>query len=207
MKSRRGKYDRAQPTKERKAEQRDALLVAATQVFAKSGFARASVEAIVRRARMSRRTFYEHFTDLRDVLRHVHDRAANLAFTLISGQLAQIADPLERIRTGIGLYLTAIAQNPDAARVVFRVAAGPEHEPRHQKESERYTKLLLDSMKEAHRKKLIPRVPDETTAYAVSTGIEAVALRFVTNGEAQNATQATEALVALAFRAFGVDHH
>lgn len=206
-KPQRGKYDRAQPAKERKQAQRDALLDAATVVFAKSGFARASVEAIVQKAGMSRRTFYAHFGDLRDVLRHVHDRAANLAFSLISQRLAEISHPLERIRTGIGLYLGAIATNPDAARVVFRVAAGPEHEPRHARESQRYADLLLASLREAHAKGLIPQPPDETIAYAVTTGIEGVALRCLAQKRPEAAVEAAPAMVALVFQAFGASLH
>lgn len=208
-KSRRGKYDRAQPAKARRAQQRDALLDAATTVFAKSGFARASVAAIVKRAGMSRRTFYAHFRDLRDVLHRVHDRAANLAFTLISQQLAQVAHPLERIRLGIQLYLSAIAQNPEAARVVFREvrSAGPEYEPRHERESQRYADLLMASMRQAHAQGLLAAPPDETIAWAVSKGVEAVALRYLTRKEEARAAEAAPALTTLAFRAFGVVEH
>ena len=202
----RGKYDRTQPAKERRAQQREALLDAATTVFAQSGFAHASVESIVKRARMSRRTFYEHFKDLRDVLHRVHDRAANLAFAFISAQLQATADPLDRIRVGIHAYLGAIAANREAARVVFREArsAGPEYEPRRERESQRYTNLLLDALKDAHRAGQIPVPPDETIAYALTTGIEGVALRYILRKEEEKAAQAAPALVAMAFRAFGV---
>jgi AcrR family transcriptional regulator len=194
-KTTRGKYDRSQP----------ALLDAATTVFARSGFANASVESIVKRARMSRRTFYEHFKDLRDVLHQVHDRAADLAYAFISAQLDATPDPLERIRVGIHAYLGAIAANRDAARVVFREArsAGPEHEPRREAESQRYTNLLLDALKEAHRQGKIPAPPDETIAYALTTGIEGIALRYISRKEEEKAGEAAPALVELAFRAFG----
>lgn len=202
----RGKYDRTQPVKVRRAEQREALLDAATAVFARSGFAHANVEAIVKRARMSRRTFYEHFEDLRDVLHQVHDRAGNLAFAFISAQLQATADPLERIRVGIHAYLGAIAANRDAARVVFREArsAGPEYEPRRERESQRYTQLLLGALEDAHRQGKIPAPPDETIVYALTTGIEGVALRYISRKQEEKAAEAAPALVALAFRAFGV---
>ncbi len=201
----RGKYDRGQSAKERRAQQHAALLDAATTVFARIGFAHASVESIVKRARMSRRTFYEHFKDLADVLHHVHDRAANIAFAMISAQLAATADPLDRIALGIHAYLGAIAANKEAARVVFREArsAGPEWEPRRERESQRYTHLLLEALHDAHRQGKISGPPDETIAYALTTGIEGVALRYISRNEEEKAAEAAPALVALAFRAFG----
>lgn len=201
----RGKYDRAQPAKERRAHQREALLDAATTVFAKAGFAQSSVEAIVKRARMSRRTFYEHFKDLRDVLNSVHERAADLAYAFISAQLEATPDPLERIRVGIHAYLGAISANRDAARVVLREAraAGPEYEPRRDAESQRYTNLLLEALREAHRTGQLPAAPDETIAYALTSGIEGVALRYIARKEEEKAAEAAPALVEMAFRAFG----
>jgi AcrR family transcriptional regulator len=205
--TRRGKYDRGQTAKVRRAAQREALLDAATHVIARRGFAHASVETIVRRAGMSRRTFYEHFKDLRDVLHKIHDRAADLAFAFISAQLKAERDPLAQIRSGIHSYLGAIAANPEVARVVFREvrAAGPEYEPRREKETERYTQLLLGSLQLAHRRGQLTHPPDETTAYAISAAVEAVALRSL--GAAPPDPSAAEALVRLAFRAFGAAEH
>ena len=79
----RGIYDRSRSQRERRQAQRDALLDAATTVFATRGFALATVELIVGAAGMSRRTFYEHFVDIRDILLRVHERAAQLAFGLV----------------------------------------------------------------------------------------------------------------------------
>ena len=203
--STRGKYDRAQPAKARKAAQREALLDSATTAIARLGFAHASVEAIVDQARMSRRTFYEHFDDLRDVLHQIHDRAANFAFTMIETQLSAEADPLEQIRSGIRSYLGAIAANPEVAQVVFREvrAAGPEYEPRRARESERYTGLLLRALELAHQQGLLAFPPDETIAFAITTSVEAVALRNLSSKNPRPVAESAEALISLAFRAFG----
>ena len=204
--STRGRYDRAQSGKARRLAQREALLDAATSVIARRGFAHTSVEAIVTRARMSRRTFYEHFKDLRDVLHQIHDRAADLGYALISAQLSAEPDPLEQIRIGIHTYLGAIASNPDVARVVFREvrAAGPEFEPRRERERERYTQLLLGSLQQAHRGGQLAQPPDETIAFALAAGVEAMALRILARKEEEHAPRTAEALVQLTYRAFGV---
>src|SRR5262245_23747833 len=58
-----GKYDRGSSPEQRRAEQRRALILAALEAFATKGYANTSVGVIVRRAGMSRRTFYEHFQE------------------------------------------------------------------------------------------------------------------------------------------------
>src|SRR5262245_20039853 len=128
----RGKYDRAQSTAERREEQRARLLGAAAQVLSTKGFANASVRDIVDAAGMSRRTFYEHFDDLRDVLFTLHDQAADLTFRYVRERIEEKADPMDKVRAGIEAFLTVIAQHGDLARVLFREmrAAGPRFEAR-----------------------------------------------------------------------------
>ncbi len=205
--STRGKYDRGQSPSARRAAQREAMLDAATFVIAGKGFGQASVEAIVLRAGMSRRTFYEHFEDLRDVLHQIHDRAADLAFAFVSTQLNAEHDPLEQIRAGISAYLGAIAAHPNVARVVFREvrSAGPEFHARREKETERYTQLLLAALARAHRRGQLAHPPDETIAYALSAAVEAVALRMLARKD--DPAHAADALVQLAWRAFGAGGH
>jgi AcrR family transcriptional regulator len=204
--STRGKYDRNTSSRERQRQQYEALLAAATTELAQHGFADTAVEAIVSRAQMSRRTFYEHFDDLRDVLHQIHDRAATLAFGVITAQIQMSDEPLERIRTGIAAYLGAIAANPEVARVVFVVvrSAGPEFETRHDIETQRYAELMLEMLKEAHRRGQLSGPPDPTMAYALTAGIEAIGLRQITKKDLRPTRESAEALVTMAFRAFGV---
>jgi AcrR family transcriptional regulator len=53
--------------------QRDRILMAALEVFGTTGFAAATVQDLVGEARVSRETFYKHFTDKEACLREVHD--------------------------------------------------------------------------------------------------------------------------------------
>ena len=63
-----GKYDRGRSPRERWDEQHTKLLEAATVVIARRGFGAAAVEGVIAQAGMSRRTFYEHFDDMHDLL-------------------------------------------------------------------------------------------------------------------------------------------
>jgi len=73
----RGQYDRNQTKRERRAGQKRAILGAAIQVLASSGWADASVEAVIQKAGVSRRTFYEHFGALDDVLFKIYEKRAS----------------------------------------------------------------------------------------------------------------------------------
>jgi AcrR family transcriptional regulator len=200
----RGKYDRSRSQRERRQAQRDALLDAATTVFATRGFALATVELIVGAAGMSRRTFYEHFVDIRDILLRVHERAAQLAFGLVRDLAASEPDPLQRIRGGITAYLSMIASYPEIASVVLREvrSAGPDYEPRRELETTRYASLLFEALAIAHAQGKLSRPPDELTVYALATSVEAVAMRYIGRGEAARAPEAADKLADLVIRAF-----
>lgn len=154
---------------------------------------------------MSRRTFYEHFDDVRDALDQVYERTSSMAYQLVESQIRAESDPLRRIRAGIDTWLGAIAMFPDAAKVVLREArsAGPEYESRRELETTRYASLLYESLAEAHAAEHLPRVPDELSVYALTAALEAVAMRYLARGRPQDIAEAAPQLYALVLRAFG----
>src|SRR5580693_4874172 len=135
-----GKYDRASSTRERRTEQRQGLLAAAAGVFAARGYARATVAAICERSGMSRRTFYEHFDDLKDALLEIHEESARIAYSYVESRVLATTDPLEGVHTGVEAFLQVLAFHGDVARVVFREvrALGPRYEARRQAELARF---------------------------------------------------------------------
>jgi AcrR family transcriptional regulator len=178
--------------------------MAAAEVFADVGYAGASVEAIVNKAEMSRRTFYEHFDDLGGVLLAVHDGSAAIARRLVDSAMEAQATPLERIRGGIEAFLVLLADNANLARVLFREvrAAGPQYEKRRDALLRHFSARVLDELAAAHAAGDLARAPDELTVYAVVCAVEAVAMRFIERGQAAKATSATPALVHLATSPF-----
>src|SRR4051794_41693327 len=65
----------APPLAVRQDRQRRRLYAAAAAVFARSGFADATAEAIAREAGMSKATFYEHFDNKEDCIVGLFDAA------------------------------------------------------------------------------------------------------------------------------------
>jgi len=183
--SSRGKYDRTMSAAERQVDQRTKLLDAATSVIATKGFTETTVEAIVARAGMSRRTYYEHFTDVRDVLAQIYERAATISLTMVTSSARAHADPLEALRAGITAYFMAVSTYPEVARVMFQEyrQGGRDFEARYQRDSARYAELLLELLQAVYEAKQLAKKPTEPTVFAVSKGIEGLAVRAIANGQ------------------------
>jgi len=170
---------------ERQVDQRTKLLDAATIVIATKGFSETTVEAIVARAGMSRRTYYEHFSDVRDVLAQIYERAATISLTMVTSSARAHADPLEALRAGITAYFLAVATYPDVARVMFQEyrQGGRDFETRYQRDSSRYAELLLELLAAVHAAGHLARKPTEASVFAVAKGIEALAVRAIARDE------------------------
>ncbi|MBX3186343.1 MAG: TetR/AcrR family transcriptional regulator [Labilithrix sp.] len=200
----RGKYDRSRSPDERQKEQLRRLLDAAGHVFAEVGWADATVEAIVNRAGMSRRTFYEHFDDLRECLLVLHQKVSKVSFRAVESQVNAQAEPPEMLRMGVTALLGGIAMFPHMARVMFRVvrSAGPEFEVIHEQMMQRFAKLVESGVQRAHEAGRAKRPPDELRVFALVSGMEAVAMRYVMRGEEAKALEAAPVLIDMVQKVF-----
>jgi len=205
----RGKYDRTTSPDERQKAQLRRLLDAAGHVFAEMGWADATVEAIVNRAGMSRRTFYEHFADLRECLLVLHQKMTKIAVRAIDGQVQAPATPPDMLRMGAEAFLGGIAAFPHIARVMFRVvrSAGPEFEKIHEQMMVRFAKLVLDGVERSFEsgQGTIRRPADgkvELRVFALVSGMEAIGMRYVMRGEEAKAIEAVPVLVDMVQKIF-----
>ncbi|OOG35888.1 TetR family transcriptional regulator [Polaromonas sp. A23] len=110
-------------TKEEALATRHKLLDAAEHLFQAQGVSRTSLQDIARRAGATRGAVYWHFKDKADLFNAMMERVIlplEQAFQDRLGQEAQ-ADPLARIRSGVGEALARIANDPQTRRV-FEVA-------------------------------------------------------------------------------------
>lgn len=195
----RGKYDRSKSAAARAKETRRALVVAATGVFAERGFGGASVEEVVRAAGVSRRTFYQHFDDLADLLAAVHDASGRFAVAQVEAEVAAARTPAQRLERGIRALLALVADNPGLARALFREAhlAGPRLQARQDKLRAHFTALLTRVLAEAHAAGERARAPDALAVLALVAGIEAVGAHLSTQ-RVPALDEATAAMVRLA---------
>ena len=201
----RGSYDRTQTTDERRTTRVEHVLDIATAVFAARGYAGTRADDIVAAAGISKRTLYEDFESVAAIIEAIYERAVRTSFAIVIERLAPIRDPIEQIHAGVAAYLEGIAHNPAAARVVFEEyrLAGPAQAARYELNTMRYVTMLLQSLVGAHAAGRLARAPDEASVYALTKGIEAVAMRAIHRGEhAQLAAHASR-LGELVIDAFG----
>lgn len=100
-----------------RAAQRARLLMGMVQAVAEHGYARATVATVLKRVRISRETFYQHFSDKEDCFLAAFDEASNLLIAMVEHALGSPDDPpkdrLDRVLTS---YLGALAAAPMMAR-------------------------------------------------------------------------------------------
>jgi AcrR family transcriptional regulator len=84
------------------------------------GFQRTTIADVVRHARVSRRTFYEHFADAIDCYLALFDEIASRNMAAISAAMTSEGPLPERLDRALAGYLGALALDPELTRSFFR---------------------------------------------------------------------------------------
>ncbi len=119
-------------TREEVAEaQRERMLRAMAQAVAERGYAKTPVAEVLRRAGVSRETFYEHFANKEECFIAAYHGAAGIVLGAVAGETGAAsgtASFAERLDRGLARYLALLASEPAIARtfLVEVYAAGPE---------------------------------------------------------------------------------
>jgi AcrR family transcriptional regulator len=108
------------------AERREQLLEVTKAIVDEQGFHAVSIEAVARRAGITRPIVYGHFGDLPGLLEALVDRESERAL----GQLASVlpkdlsGDPVEALVAGLQGYLEAVRADPVTWRLVLMPPEG-----------------------------------------------------------------------------------
>ena len=101
-------------------DKRDAILRAATKVFAQNGFFQSQVADVARVAGVAAGTVYLYFQGKDDLLVSIFERSMNEVLAEGRAAIAQITDPAERLGKLAHLHLERLGRDKDLA-VVFQV--------------------------------------------------------------------------------------
>jgi AcrR family transcriptional regulator len=106
--------------------QRNRILAAAVEAVAEVGYARMTVAQVISRARVSRKTFYDVFTDREDCFLTAFDRGIEQGRTLAKDAYEREPGWLEGIRAALAMLLLVMEEEPGLAKlcVVEALAAG-----------------------------------------------------------------------------------
>ena len=178
------------------ANQRDRILSAVAQAAAELGYAEMNVEAVIARAGVSRRTFYEHFRNKEDAFLAAYDAAVHQVVRHIRRAYLHETTAQQRLRAGIGAFLQFLASGPELARmcIVEVLAAGPRAIARRNDAMRMFAEIIEDNIHE-----LIPscRRPPLTAETIVGGIHEAVFSRILTGRIDELPGLADDLLVAI----------
>jgi AcrR family transcriptional regulator len=123
------------------------MLFAMSEAVAELGYARTTVAEVIRRARVSRETFYEHFQNKEHCFVAAYDGAAAILAAQIGEGLSSSAsetDVTARFGALLERYLATLQAEPAIARtfLVEVYAAGPEALERRVEVQSRFVELV-----------------------------------------------------------------
>jgi AcrR family transcriptional regulator len=148
----------------RRPERREQLLAAATQAFARTGFAATSLDDIAAQAGISRVLLYRHFDSKTDLYRAVLDRAIQ--------RLTAAVGTRDYTYASIDALLGAAAQDPDGFRLLFHHAA---REPEFHQQMDRFQRGMVATA----RRELGRIIPDRAWAQWAAQLAPVVAIEAV----------------------------
>ena len=101
-----------------KGDKRKVILDAAVQVFAEKGFHHARVSDVAERAGVADGTIYLYFRNKDDLLICIFEDSMDTLLCGLHAALADVDDPLERIRVFARFHLGQVQDNPAEAEVL-----------------------------------------------------------------------------------------
>jgi AcrR family transcriptional regulator len=107
-------------------ERREAILAAALEVFAASGYHGSSIDDIARRAGVSKALIYEHFPSKKELHVSLLDTHVGVLFERLAASAATGEPGDVRLRAGVDAFLEFVEERREAWRMLFRDAADPD---------------------------------------------------------------------------------
>jgi AcrR family transcriptional regulator len=145
------------------------MLDATSRAVSELGYPSLTVAAILERAGVSRKTFYEHFSDKEECFLAAYDEVVRL----LSAGIAEAFDAgdtwRERVRSGLGAFLRLLAAEPAFARmcIVEVLAAGPAALQRRDAAMKQFTAYFEQGRRELPEGLAVPDVVPEAVVGAV----------------------------------------
>jgi AcrR family transcriptional regulator len=106
------------------SEHKRRLLDAMSHVVARKGYADTTIADLAAEARVSRRTFYEHFSTKDECLIALYELASEQALAVLKSHVDTRRDWHTQVEQALGAYLSTLACNPTLLRTLFIAILG-----------------------------------------------------------------------------------
>lgn len=143
--------------------QRERMLLAVAEAVAEQGYATTTVADIIARARLSRRTFYEHFADKEECFLAAYDTVVEQLLSAVSHAYEQGETWPQKVHDGLETFLGYLTSEPAFARmcIVEVIAAGPEARARRDAATRVFVDFLEPGRREAPDGVVVPVLASE----------------------------------------------
>ena len=163
--------------------QRERMLAAVADAVSEKGYARYSVEDVVERSGVSRRTFYQQFKNKEDAFLAAYDAGVGQLVERVSSAYESREGPVDRLHAGIGEFLAVLAGDPAFARmcIVEVLGAGPAALERRAAAMGAFASII-----EANARELVPELePAGLIAETVVGGVYEVVFARLVAGQVE----------------------
>ncbi|MCX6395669.1 MAG: TetR/AcrR family transcriptional regulator [Propionibacteriales bacterium] len=160
--------------------QRDRLLAATVAQVAADGYARTTVADLIRVAGISRRTFYELFTDKEDCFLAAFDENSAAVTGAVTAALTGVHGREARVRASFATLCQELAARPEFTEILLITAA--EAGPRARRRRNRMYQVGVDLIQDLVHRGTAPDAdppPSESAARAIVGATEALLVQHV----------------------------
>lgn len=182
-------------------DQRRRILRAIAELVAKRGYADVTVELLVKRARVSYKTFYKHFSSKEECFLQLVDSAYGSTEEAIRGRLEEEGGNWsDRVVVALGLWIERIATEPLIARAVIVEAptVGPEMLDRYERATKAFVPLFRQGRELNPRGAELPATVEDT----LSGSIFWSAYQRLIVGESERLPELLPELIELVLRTY-----
>lgn len=169
---------------------RSRLLVGMAAALVEKGYAAVTIADIARHARVSKRTFYEHFADKQQCFLAVYAAASDRLLRLVDEAAPPSLDWRDQVRAAVHAYLSALQLEPALTRTILLElqSAGPDALRLRRRGQHRFAALLCDRVATGARERPGARPFAPALATAVIGGINELVLEAVEEGRVDQLT-------------------
>ena len=169
------------------SNQRERILDAVADVASVAGYASMSVEGIIATAGVSRRTFYDHFSDKQEAFLAAYDAIVAVLVDRVQNAFVSNTTFAGRVRDCLAAFLTFLAVEPRFADmcIVEVLAAGPEAVERRND----VMRAMAGSIQAAAAELKEGQQPPPLTAETIVGGIYEVVYSRVLQGKTEDLPQ------------------
>ncbi|MFG1926309.1 TetR/AcrR family transcriptional regulator [Cryptosporangium sp. NPDC048952] len=158
---------------------RGRLLSGMATALVEKGYGAVTIADVARHARVSKRTFYEHFADKQECFLAVYAAASDRLLHVVGEAARPELDWRDQVRAAVSAYLTALQSDPALTRAMLLElpSAGPEALRLRRRGQQDFAAMLVE------RVELSPAM-----ATAVIGGLNELVLEAVEDGRADRLT-------------------